>query len=161
MVARPQPVTGAAPDDGPSTTARLRAALDAITPLADELGVLLGAERERLVARDWEAVLRLADDKDRLVQQLQARTRELELACAGRSPEAAFTAAGLSDAHAQLREHAARLQHANRESRALLDHHRARVDTALRLMNRHDTAGLYGRDGYAGSSRPGQRLASA
>lgn len=163
MVARPlalEPAQGAqAPD--PARRARLSAALAALVPLADELGALLATERERLIARDWEAVLRLADDKDRLVQRLQAQTRELEQACEGRSPEEAFTAAGLGEAHAALREHASRLQHANRESRALLDHHRARVDTALRLMNRNDATGLYGRDGYAGASRPGQRIASA
>lgn len=155
MVARP-PVVSATPD-----AARLRAALDALTPLADELGGLLARERERLVARDWEAVLRLADEKDRLVQRLQSQSRELENACGGRPAEQAFAAAGLAEAHAVLRDHAARLQHANRESRALLDHHRARVDTALRLMNRNDAVGLYGRDGYAGASRPGQRIASA
>lgn len=163
MVARSLPVS-AAPQTGAPTgdaTTRLRAALDALSPLADELGGLLASERERLVARDWEAVLRLADDKDRLVQRLQQRTHELVQACEGRPPEEAFARAGLGEAHAALREHAARLQHANRESRALLDHHRARVDTALRLMNRHDSTGLYGRDGYAGSSRPGQRIASA
>ena len=160
MVALPHPVAPAE-RSAPQTATRLRAALDALTPLADELGTLLAAERERLVARDWEAVLRLADDKDRLVQRLQVQTRELEQACEGRSPEEAFAAAGLAAPHAALREHAARLQHANRESRALLDHHRARVDTALRMMNRNDATGLYGRDGYAGAPRPGQRIASA
>lgn len=160
MVALPHPVTPAERPAPPSVT-RLRAALDALSPLADELGTLLAAERERLVARDWEVVLRLADDKDALVQRLQTRTRELEQACEGRTPEEAFAAAGLSDAHASLRERAARLQHANRESRALLDNHRARVDTALRLMNRNDATGLYGRDGYAGTGNTRQRLASA
>lgn len=161
MVTRPPAVDATRDALPPDWSTRLRAALDALTPLADELGGLLATERACLVARDWEAVLRLADDKDRLVQRLQAQTRELEQACEGRTPEQAFTAAGLGDAHAALRAHAARLQHANRESRALLDHHRARVDTALRLMNRNDATGLYGRDGYAGAIRAGQRIASA
>lgn len=139
--------------------ARLRSGLDSLLQLTDELGRVLATERERLVARDWDAILHLAEDKDRLVQRLQSQSQEFEKACAGATSGTATTllqmldAAGLGPAHAVLRERAAQLQRANRESRALLDHHHARVDTALRLMDRADapsssSLGLYGRDGY-------------
>lgn len=142
-----------------ATVARLRGGLDGLVQLTEELGRVLATEHERLVARDWDAILRLAEDKDQLVLRLQAQSQEFEKTCAGAASATTATllqvldAAGLGSAHAALRERAAHLQRANRESRALLDHHHARVDTALRLMNRADapsssSLGLYGRDGY-------------
>ncbi len=139
--------------------ARLSSGLDSLLQLTEELGRVLATERERLVARDWDAILHLAEDKDRLVQRLQTQSQEFEKACAGAVSGATTSLlqvldlAGLGAAHAVLRERAGQLQRANRESRALLDHHHARVDTALRLMNRADapsssSLGLYGRDGY-------------
>jgi flagellar biosynthesis/type III secretory pathway chaperone len=140
--------------------ARLRSGLDSLLQLTNELGRTLAAERERLVARDWDAILQLADEKDGLVQRLQAQSQEFEKSCAaamsgspGGTLLTMLDAAGLGAAHATLRMRASHLQRANRESRALLDHHHARVDTALRLMNRSDapsssSLGLYGRDGY-------------
>jgi flagellar biosynthesis/type III secretory pathway chaperone len=148
--------------------ARLRGALDSLLQLTDQLGGLLAAERERLVARDWDAILRLSEDKEKLVQ-----SQEFEKSCAAAAADSAaasvpamLESAGLGAAHAALRTRAAELQRANRESRALLDHHLARVDTALRLMNRADAApssrlGLYGRDGYGRIGGTGRRLAEA
>jgi flagellar biosynthesis/type III secretory pathway chaperone len=143
-----------------AVVARLRSGLDSLLQLTDQLGRVLAVERERLVARDWDAILQLVEDKDSLVQRLQAQSQEFEKCCASAitgsgaaSLLAMLDAAGLGAAHATLRMRAAHMQRANRESRALLDHHHARVDTALRLMNRADapsssTLGLYGRDGY-------------
>jgi flagellar biosynthesis/type III secretory pathway chaperone len=160
----PHPSQASRTTDSPvldgSVTARLRNGLDSLLQLTHELGRTLAAERERLVARDWDAILQLADEKDGLVERLQAQSQEFEKSCAtamsgSSSPSllAMLDAAGLGAAHATLRMRAAHLQRANRESRALLDHHHARVDTALRLMNRSDapsssSLGLYGRDGY-------------
>ena len=153
--------------------ARLRSGLDSLLQLTDQLGRVLAAERERLVARDWDAILHLADDKDSLVQRLQAQSQEFEKGCASAITDggaasllAMLDAAGLGAAHATLRMRAAHLQRANRESRALLDHHHARVDTALRIMNRADAPsssklGLYGRDGYSRLGGTGRRLAEA
>lgn len=144
----------------PAIASHLRTGLDSLLQLFDELGRVLASERERLVARDWDAILRLAEDKDRLIQRLQAQSQEFDRTCAQAAPgtpreslATVLEAAGLGPAHAALRERAAQLQCANRESRALLDHHHARVDTALRLLNRSDapssaSLGLYGRDGY-------------
>lgn len=145
----------------PTPTQRLHANLLAQTALADELATLLAAERERLVARDWDAILRLTEDKAALIQRLQMQSSELELMAAGK-PIADFVAAhGLSAVHAALVDRAARLQRANREARALLDHHQARVDSALRSMNRGDATGVYGRNGYAGTGNLRQKLAAA
>lgn len=149
----------AAPRLDGALVARLRSGLDSLLQLTGQLGTLLSTERERLVARDWDAILRLAEDKDGLVQRLQAQSQAFEKECESAMSGDSFTlpavleAAGLGAAHASLRQRAAELQRANRESRALLDHHHSRVDTALRLMNRADapsssTLGLYGRDGY-------------
>lgn len=158
---------------GGANTARLHGGLDSLLELTDELGRTLAAERERLVARDWDAILQLAEQKDSLVQRLQAQSQEFEKACANAiaataapSLLAMLDAAGLGTAHATLRMRAAHLQRANRESRALLDHHLSRVDTALRLMNRSDapsssSLGLYGRDGFGRMGGTGRRLAEA
>lgn len=168
MVTGPEDVVTQDParidDTGTGTgigTGSLGALLDTLTALTTELEALLAAERERLIARDWDAVLNLSTAKESLVQRLQAQARELEAVCGGQPPGDTLARAGLSVAYAELRDRSARLQRANRESRALLDHHRARVDTALRLMNRGDAIGLYGRDGYAGAGSSSRRLASA
>lgn len=158
--------------DGAAVT-RLRSGLDSLLALTDQLGRTLATERERLVARDWDAILKIAEDKDSLVQRLQAQSQEFEKTCAAAMADTAapsllamLDAAGLGAAHATLRMRAAHLQRANRESRALLDHHHARVDTALHLMNRADAPsssrlGLYGRDGYGRLGGTGRRLAEA
>ena len=174
---RTEPFTASPPAPGfdGAVAARLRSGLDGLLQLTGELGRALAAERERLVARDWDAILHLAEEKDGLVQRLQAQSQEFEKACAAalsvmpgaKTLLAMLDAAGLGAAHATLRMRASHLQRANRESRALLDHHHARVDTALRMMNRADapsssSLGLYGRDGYyargaatAAASAPG------
>ena len=156
-----------------AAVAHLRSGLDTLLELTDQLGRVLAAERERLDARDWDAVLRLAEDKDGLVQRLQAQSQEFQKGCDAAVADLAspsllemLDAVGLGAAHATLRMRAAHLQRANRESRALLDHHHARVDTALRLMNRADASspsrlGLYGRDGYGRMGGTGRRLAEA
>lgn len=145
----------------PNPTQRLRANLGAQTALADELFTLLAAERERLVARDWDAILRLTDDKAVLIQKLQAQARELEQLAGGKPLDELIAAHGLQDVHSALIERAAVLQRANREARALLDHHQSRVGSALRTLNRGDGTGVYGRNGYTGAGRVSQRLAAA
>lgn len=140
---------------------RLRANLAAQTASAHELETLLAQERERLTARDWEAMLQLSETKERLIQRLAAFGRELEELAAGRSILSVIQAAGLSAEQAALSAQAERLQRANRECRALLDHHQNRVGTALRLLNRGDGAGIYGRGGYAGLGGLSQRIALA
>lgn len=142
-------------------TERLRNNLAAQTASATELEALLTQERERLVARDWEAILKLTQDKERLIQRLHGQGRELEQLAAGQPLASVLETAGLSAAKAALHEQAAHLQRANRECRALFDHHQARVGTALRLLNRGDSAGTYGRSGYAGPGRLSQRIAQA
>lgn len=153
--ARPEPAAAA------TLKPRLHANLSAQTASANELETLLAQERERLIARDWEAILQLSEAKERLIQRLAALGRELEELAAGRSILSLIDAAGLSPQQSALSEQATRLQRANRESRALLDHHHARVGTALRMLNRGDGAGTYGRSGYAGTGRLSQRLALA
>ncbi len=140
---------------------RLRANLAAQTASANELEVLLAQERERLIARDWEAMLKLSESKERLILRLAAFGRELEELAAGRSILSVIEAAGLSAEQAALSNQAERLQRANRECRALLDSHQNRVGTALRLLNRGDGAGTYGRTGYAGLGGLSQRIALA
>lgn len=145
----------------PTPTQRLHANLLAQTSLADELSTLIAAERERMVARDWDAILRLTEDKAKLIQRLQVQGRELEQLAAGKPVAEVIAAHGLTDVHQTLMDRAARLQRANREARALLDHHQGRVDSALRSMNRGDGTGVYGRNGYAGNGRVSQKLAAA
>lgn len=145
----------------PTPTQRLHANLLAQTSLADELATLIAAERERMVARDWDAILRLTEDKAKLIQRLQVQGRELEQLAAGKPVAEVIAAHGLTDVHQMLMDRAARLQRANREARALLDHHQGRVDSALRSMNRGDGTGVYGRNGYAGNGRVSQKLAAA
>ncbi|MGQ0699757.1 MAG: flagellar export chaperone FlgN [Panacagrimonas sp.] len=140
---------------------RLRANLARQVSTATELEVVLGSEREQLITRNWDVVLRLSADKNRLVQQLQSLGRELDEITAGRDLQAVLVEQGLKDACAALHDQAARLQRANREVRALLDHHQTRVGTALRLLGRGDAAGTYGRNGYTGTGRVSQRLAAA
>lgn len=155
----PLPARPAAPA---SLTDRLRSNLAAQQVQTDALTALVAAERERLVARDWDSILTLSADKETQVLRLQTLARELEQLCAGQPVLDTLAAHGLASAHGVLMDAAARLQRANREARALLDHHQARVGAALRLMNRADAAGLYGRNGHAGTSGAlRQRLASA
>jgi flagellar biosynthesis/type III secretory pathway chaperone len=141
---------------------RLRSNLAAQQAAAETLSDLAACERERLLARDWDAILRLCEDKHAQVQRLQTLARELDALCAGQPVAEVMAAQALSEPYGRLLERAAQLQRANREARALLDHHQARVGTALRLLKRGDSTGLYGRNGHAGA--PGslrQRLASA
>lgn len=147
----------------PSAAERLGRNLAAQNAAVDTLAGLLAAERERMLARDWDAILVLCAEKETAVQQLQGLAREFEALCGGRPASEVSAELGLTTAHARLLDQAARLQRANREARALLDHHQARVNTALRLMNRTDVAGLYGRHGQAGMGAGvlSQRLASA
>lgn len=142
-------------------TERLRANLAAQTTNASELETLLSQERERLIARDWEAVLHLSEHKERLIVRLSAQGRELAQLAAGDAINTVLDANGLSSMQAALHEQAARLQRANRESRALLDHHQSRVGTALRLLQRGDGAGTYGRSGFSGNGRLSMKLAQA
>lgn len=145
----------------PASSERLRANISAQLRIAGELEAMLGEERQVLIARDWPAVMRISEDKNRLVAQMQNLGRELDPLCAGKSPREALAQLGLSHEHAQLLNLADRLQRANRESRSLLDHHQRRVGAALRLMNRGDGGNTYGRNGYAGIGRLSQRLAAA
>lgn len=153
----------ARPAAAPSLAERLGSNIAAQRAAAESLAALVAAERERMLARDWDAILRLCTEKETAVQHLQALAREFEQLCAGRPVSEVVAAHGLADTHALLLDQAARLQRANREARALLDHHQARVNTALRLMNRTEAAGLYGRHGQAGVGAGvlSQRLASA
>lgn len=144
-----------------SPAQRLHANLLAQTALADELATLLAAERERMVARDWDAILRLTEDKAALIQRLQVQSAELAQLAGGKPIADVIAAHGLGSVHSALVERAARLQRANREARALLDHHQARVGSALRSMNRGDATGVYGRNGYAGTASLRQKLAAA
>lgn len=150
-----------APPTAQTLAERLRTNLAAQTASATELEALLTQERERLMARDWEAILQLTQDKERLIQRLQSQGRELEQLAAGQPLATVIENAGLTPAKAALHDQAARLQRANRESRALFDHHQSRVGTALRLLNRGDNAGTYGRSGYTGAGRLSQRIAQA
>lgn len=145
----------------PNPAQRLHANLLAQTALADELATLLAAERERLAARDWDAILRLTEDKAVLIQRLQVQSSELVQLAGGKPIGEVIAAHGLQPVHAALIERAAHLQRANREARALLDHHQARVGSALRSMNRGDAVGVYGRNGYAGTGSIRQKLAAA
>lgn len=145
----------------PTPTQRLHANLLAQTALADELSTLIAAERERMIARDWDAILRLTEDKAALIQRLQVQGRELEQLAAGQPVADVIAKHGLTAVHQSLVDRAARLQRENREARALLDHHQGRVDSALRTMNRGDGSGVYGRNGYTGNGRVSQKLAAA
>lgn len=145
----------------PAPTERLRANISAQTRIAGELESVLGEERRVLIARDWAGVLRISEDKNRLVVQMQNLARELDQLCAGKSLTELLTRLGMGKEHLLLMGLSDRLQRANRESRSLLDHHQRRVGTALRLMNRGDGGNTYGRNGYAGIGRLSQRLAAA
>ncbi|MGQ0530693.1 MAG: flagellar export chaperone FlgN [Panacagrimonas sp.] len=155
----------ASPDSLPvaasASSDRFRANISAQLRIASELEALLGEERRGLIARDWPAVMRISEDKNRLVAQMQNLGRELDPLCAGHALREVLARLDLAHEHAQLLNIADRLQRANRESRSLLDHHQRRVGTALRLMNRGDGGNTYGRNGYAGIGRLSQRLAAA
>lgn len=149
------------PGEHPALAERLRANLATQAALAAELETLLSQERSRLMARDWDAVLSLCEDKNTRVSRLAILGRELDTLAAARPLPALLDALGLGAARAAMQEQATRLQRANRECRALLDHHQARVGTALRLLDRGTSAGTYGRNGYAGGERLSQKLAAA
>ena len=157
MTPSPDPLKASAP----APTERLRANISAQTRIAGELESVLGEERSALIARDWPNVLRISEDKNRLVVQMQNLARELDQLCAGKSLTELLTRLGMDKEHLLLVSLSDRLQRANRESRSLLDHHQRRVGTALRLMNRGDGGNTYGRNGYAGVGRLSQRLAAA
>lgn len=159
---RPPPTNSpAAKRDSGALAERLRARLTAQSGLATELEGMLGRERGHLMSRDWDAVLSLSEDKNQLVARLQILANEITELAAGKSLPELLDSLGLGSTQAEMQEQATRLLRANRECRALLDHHQARVGTALRLLNRGPSVGTYGRNGYAGNGRLSQKLAAA
>lgn len=149
------------PCDARTLAERLRANLAAQAAQATELEALLGRERGQLMARDWDAILAAIEQKNGLVGRMQALGAELTELVAGKPLPALLDSLGLGAARSATQEQATRLLRANRECRALLDHHQARVGTALRLLDRAPSAGTYGRNGYAGNGRLSQKLAAA
>ena len=140
---------------------RLKTNLADQAQVATQLETLVLRERAALVARDWDAILLLCDQKNDLVLRLQSLARDFDQGIAGRTPADVLAPLGLLAAHQDLMNQAAQLQRANRESRTLFDHHRAKVGTALQMMNRGDATRLYGRNGMAGNGRLSNPLAEA
>ncbi|WP_420465840.1 flagellar export chaperone FlgN [Panacagrimonas sp.] len=144
-----------------STADTVRRNLDAQYALAEELDALLLQERERVQARDWPAVLAISRDKVTRVQRLQKLATDLQLQAAGNALPAWLRSLDLDAELDRLALLAARLQRSNRESRSLLDHHQARVGAALKLLQRSQGPGLYGRHGQASTGRISRVLAAA
>ncbi|MGQ0621257.1 MAG: flagellar export chaperone FlgN [Panacagrimonas sp.] len=143
-----------------SATDRLRANLAAQTVATQDMDALLFREREGIGASDWPAVQGVAAEKLTVAARLQNLMRELLFLTAD-APGTRLNALGLKNEWAALLDAARRLQGVNRESRVLLDRHRARAGAALQVLNRGDSTPTYGRHGTAGFGGLRQKIASA
>lgn len=139
---------------------RLRANLGAQTVAAQDMDALLTRERERIGARDWPGVQGIAAEKIAVAARLQNLMREL-LALTSDAPGTRLSALGLQNEWTALLDAARHLLGANRESRVLLDRHRARAGAALQVLNRGDSKPTYGRHGVTGFGGLRQKIAAA
>lgn len=139
----------------------VRRNLDTQYALAAELDRLLHHERERVLARDWPAVLSVSHDKEARVQRLQKLVAELQMQAAGQPLQTWLRSLNLDADLDRLSTLATQLQRGNRESRGLLDHHQARVGAALKLLQRTQGPGIYGRHGHTATGRVSRVLAAA
>jgi len=140
---------------------KLRSNLAAQLQASREIEDLIEQEQAALRVRAWPQVQAHALAQAGPVQRLQNLHRDLLVQAGTRTPAEHVQSLGQEAAWNDLLASAARLQQANRESRALLDAQQSKVESALRLLRPGSESSLYGRNGRRGLSAPSLRLASA